>query len=82
VYYVTEYIIRNLTLFRGCKKTAILWNNDNGEKVFVPEEKLRIGGKIKKKRFCGTTTMEAVVCPRRKITNWWKAIKKTEDENC
>jgi len=23
-----------------------LWNNDNGEKVFVPEEKLQIGGKI------------------------------------
>jgi len=46
MYYVTEYIRRNLTLFRGCKETAILWNNDNGEKLFAPEEKLQIGGMI------------------------------------
>jgi len=25
-----------------------LWNNDSGEKMFAPEEKLRIRGKIKK----------------------------------
>jgi hypothetical protein len=53
------------------------------EKKCLPQKKnYESGERLKKKLFCGTTTMEAVVCPRRKITNWWKAIKKTEDESC
>jgi hypothetical protein len=65
VYYVTEYIIRNLTLFRGCKKNSDFVEQRQWGQVFAPEEKLQIGGKIKKKQ---RTKVVDIVTRRTRLT--------------